>query len=116
MAVDWDKPIRMVFEVGGGSEAVRYLGSRKGPESYRRHIVAVDYGDYEGVVFADDCGRVNKCCRVINVPEKHVRWVNCYPPEGPPDRAHETRDIADKSACRSRIACVRIEFEDGEGL
>lgn len=115
MAVDWDKPIRMVFEVGGGSKAVRYLGSRKGPESYRRHIVAVDYGDYEGVVFADDCGRVNKCCRVINVPEKHVRWLNVYGDCAVHCWLFKSKEEADAKG-GNRTACICIEFEEGDGL
>ena len=52
---------------------------------------------------------------LVNVPEKHVRWVNVYP-----DRNCRTvygaRYGADAGASDDRIACIRIEFEEGEGL
>lgn len=53
---------------------------------------------------------------------KHVRWVNFYPPtdgNGPSQWATtswKTREWADKHAARGRLACVRVEFEDGDGL
>lgn len=47
---------------------------------------------------------------LVNVPEKHVRWVNIYP------SAQETREGADAQAHTDRIACIRVEFEEGEGL
>jgi hypothetical protein len=46
-------------------------------------------------------------------PEKIVRWVNLYT-----DHVclYFTKDEADAGANRHRIACIRIEFEEGEGL
>lgn len=48
---------------------------------------------------------------LIEVKPKHVRWVNFY--EG---CHHPSREIADRNAGSARIACIRVEFEEGEGL
>ena len=50
-------------------------------------------------------------------PEKVVRWVNVYPGvqvwlEG----VWNTKEDADRNSISNRIACIRIEFEEGEGL
>jgi len=59
---------------------------------------------------------------LINVPQKHKWWLNAY--EGS-DRIpgaggiFTSREAADKSAKRDfgkRIACIEIEFTEGEGL
>ncbi len=53
---------------------------------------------------------------------KHVRWVNFYPPARidsvEPWRTTSwfTRDLADENAERGRLACVRVEFSNGDGL
>lgn len=54
---------------------------------------------------------------LINVPERHVRWVNVYR-RGPIEElsAYSTRKYADGFSGRERIACIRVEFTDGEGL
>jgi hypothetical protein len=56
---------------------------------------------------------------LVNIPEKHVRWVNFYQtPRGPAGGGeYVTRQEADEWAAGTpRLACVRIEFEEGEGL
>lgn len=50
---------------------------------------------------------------LINVPEKHVRWVNFFPRDA---EVYDSREEADEDATAERIACVRVEFKDGEGL
>lgn len=52
---------------------------------------------------------------VIMAPKKHTYWMNAYPLSFGSDR-YETKDQADRGAGRTRIACVRVEFEEGEGL
>ncbi len=54
---------------------------------------------------------------------KQVRWVNFYPPSERHNDAYPwrttswiTREIADQNAKRGRLACVRVEFRDGDGL
>lgn len=48
-------------------------------------------------------------------PQTHVRWMNVYPcmEYG---TLHMTEKEADQAATGIRIACIRIEYEDGEGL
>jgi hypothetical protein len=48
---------------------------------------------------------------LIEVKPKHVRWININPDSGFP-----TRKDADLVAWNKRMACIRIEFEEGEGL
>ena len=52
---------------------------------------------------------------ITMAPKKHVRWANFYP-----NRKsvcdHESKEKADECADGDRIACVRVEFEEGEGL
>jgi len=45
---------------------------------------------------------------------KHTGWMNRYPSGYA--ACHCTRDDADKYAGIDRIACIKIEWEDGEGL
>lgn len=55
---------------------------------------------------------------------KHTRYVNFYPPcDADEHTTHPwrttswvTRALADRNARRGRLACVCIEFEDGDGL
>jgi len=48
---------------------------------------------------------------LVNTPIKHKRWVNIYP-----STVHATREEADSGAARNRIACIEVEFEEGEGF
>lgn len=50
-----------------------------------------------------------------NVPEKHVRYFNVYTyGDGKISRLKESRAMADAVAGNGRIACVRVEFEEGQ--
>jgi len=56
-------------------------------------------------------------------PEKKVVWMNVYRVPGDADvfgAAHKTKEISDAFAggndLEFRIACLRIEYEEGEGL
>ena len=54
--------------------------------------------------------------RIYNAPapkRKFVRWMNVYEARG---QTHHSREAADACAMSDRIACVRVEFEEGEGL
>ena len=51
---------------------------------------------------------------LVDVPVKHIRWVNVYDIKNP--RSHPTKEKADKYAGTNRIACIKIEYEEGEGL
>jgi hypothetical protein len=51
---------------------------------------------------------------LIEVKEKQGFWVNFYP--NGYSNAHETKEKADELASDNRIACIYLEFEEGEGL
>jgi len=45
---------------------------------------------------------------LVEVKEKKVAYLNVYPD------SHRSRNIADAYAAENRIACVRIEYEEGQ--
>jgi len=45
-------------------------------------------------------------------PKKIVRYVNCHPDSN--NYGYETREAADRYAGHGRIACVRIEYHEGQ--
>jgi hypothetical protein len=51
---------------------------------------------------------------LIEVKPKHVVWVNVYAARI--DGMFCSRKTADACAFPQRIACIRIEYEEGEGL
>jgi hypothetical protein len=52
---------------------------------------------------------------LMNVPpQKIVRYVNCYQDDAHKGFLYESRDKADRSQAANRIACVRIEFTEGQ--
>lgn len=57
------------------------------------------------------------CFDLVDVwkePRKGEYWVNIYP-----DRAglpQETRELADAFAKKDRLACIRLEWTEGDGL
>lgn len=46
-------------------------------------------------------------------PEKKKVWINIYPLTC---HFHESKELARKHSHGGRIACVEIEYEEGEGL
>lgn len=49
------------------------------------------------------------------MPEKKTFWLNIYS-DASDLCTHDTKTEADKAALPSRIACVQVTYEDGEGL
>jgi len=49
---------------------------------------------------------------LVNIPEKHVGWLNIYTA----DNLAESKEMADAHSVSNRIACVKVEWKDGEGL
>lgn len=49
---------------------------------------------------------------LVNVHEKDIGWVNIYAHGS--SHLHRSRTDADKYASPSRIACIRIEYEEGQ--
>lgn len=114
-AIDWNKPVqtkdgRKFFYVGRGPNPqypiVGYLDGWTCPGQWTE----------EGLCAAGHAGGTD----LINVPEKHEIWVNLYKScQGKfylGDFTHVTKRDADDHASANRIACIRIEFEEGEGL
>lgn len=48
-------------------------------------------------------------------PEKKVMWVNVYE-DGLGGNNYLTKEMADRTCRTRRVACIRIEYEEGEGL
>lgn len=68
---------------------------------------------------SDGCWLMSKCESphdLVNIPEKIVRWVNVYGSSPGMFYVHFTREEARRNGGSDRIACLRIEFEPGEGL
>lgn len=59
--------------------------------------------------------RLQDCLELAPPPKARVRgWLNMYP--AGENWFYATKEIADKKAGTSRIACVYIDFEEGVGL
>lgn len=73
--------------------------------------------DHESVYCwkGDGTSNPNEDYDLIPVPKKRTVWVNVY---GVNDivLCGSTKDTAERCAAPGRIACVSLEFEEGEGL
>lgn len=49
-----------------------------------------------------------------NPKPKRALWLNVYPKDEV--HVHESREDADRHSGNRRIACLKIEFDEGEGL
>jgi hypothetical protein len=111
--VDWGKPI----QTRDGRQA-RRIGVLDQHYLAARNVVAARSmdGSCEYLLLATDLGAVNGSdCDIVNAPQKHVRWVNIYETQCG-EHFFKSREAADQHAHHTRIACVRIEFTEGEGL
>lgn len=50
---------------------------------------------------------------LVNVPDKHVFYVNAYEHD-PLLVPQRSREEADRNAAKDRIACVRVEWTEGQ--
>jgi hypothetical protein len=50
---------------------------------------------------------------LINIPQKITKWLNIYCETG---YLYATKEEANNRAGEYRNACIKIEFEEGEGL
>jgi len=59
-------------------------------------------------------------CNLLNAPapkRKFVRWVNMYERDGVVAFSYKNKRTADVAGeGENRIACIRVEFEEGDGL
>lgn len=70
------------------------------------------------VTTTTECGRRVKSAinpTLTMAPKKRVVWVNMYDCASN-SFGYATKEEADRALSRDRIACVRVEFEEGEGL
>ena len=111
MTIDWTKPIETM-----DGQPARVLATDL---AYHRPVVvavASKGADHEAVWLLTSEGAydTDRPLMVRNVPpDPIVRYINMYP-NGCRGRAHESRAKADNSAGSSRIACVRVEFKEGQ--
>lgn len=94
--VPGDFPLLVVFEL---SEEERYP----------------IYGlyDLEGK-FTDSIKQVLE--NIPEEPEVETRWINIYPGKNPVFQSWATRENADTAAGETRINCIGIPIQEGEGL
>lgn len=119
-SIDFTKPIQT-----RDGRKVRYLHTLEGDNEYRvvsicvakedgqeeivRHTLAGGYYDDEEESQND----------LVNVPEKKTLWVNIYPGTNLGVTgvvAHGSRGQADAHGSPSRVACVQVEYIEGQGL
>ena len=83
-------------------------------------IISEESGDEWSGTFISDGSYYasgDACHRdLINVPEKREMWVNVYDGSYKSPVGHDSRESADLCSFQNRIACVRVEYEVGEGL
>lgn len=87
-------------------------------------VAAIDRGEKEDVITYTREGQYNAECEsswdLINIPVRHKRWINVYlnGTNGTEEICggclYCSREKADEVAGK-RIACIEIEFEEGEG-
>ena len=55
----------------------------------------------------------DSCYDLINVPEKRVGYINIFQHENS-SGVYKSRGSADKCGLAPRIACIRVEYTDGQ--
>jgi len=114
--IDWNKPVQTK-----DGRKFFYLG--RIPHVRLPIVGYIEGDDVPGQWPAD--GRINHNFDsnndLINVPEKHKLWVNVYRDDNGDWRSgieasKEAADLRDGYNIYTRIACIRIEFHEGEGL
>jgi hypothetical protein len=83
-------------------------------------ITSDDGGEFVQFHFHDGefAGKAPDTYDLVNIPQKISGWINIYSNSSPTYSIylHNTREQADSSAYGGRIACIHVEFEEGEGL
>lgn len=87
------------------------------------------YPDSEAIQYYNPDGRVylnqESGLDLINVPVKHTGWMNMYNVNTDycSIKLHPSKEAADKAASNhhgvpdpKRLACIKVEFTEGEGL
>lgn len=109
------EPIRMdgQYQTRGGKPVMVLCVDATHTQGNVVALIDVGRGEEPYSFYAD--GRLLYCIDsdldLVPVPKKHKVWVNIYPTTG-----NATREQADHYATPSRIACIPVEFTEGEGL
>lgn len=111
MSIKWDQPIQT-----RDGRPVRVLCTDRKGAGLRPVIALLQNADgSETELHRHLDGRAERdarCCDIINVPMKHTQWLNVYSAS----MGYQTKELADKYAVSGRIACIEVEFAEGEGL
>lgn len=113
---DPNKPVQF----RNAPEKVRILATDL-KNTYPIVIAATDGWGEEFTELRHADGRVRKSAEtpydLVNVPKKHERWANIYNmAQQSYSVLYPTREEADRNSVPGRIACVRIEYTEEEGL
>ena len=103
--IDFKRPLRFT----DNADELKYIGL----DSRGFHVVEIV--PVNALMQVDRYGKAAGWQDVENIPEKITRWVNFYENEKD-GGVHQTKVNADRCATAKRIACIRVEFEPGEGL
>ena len=103
--IDFEKPLRFV----DNADELKYIGL----DSRGFHVVEIV--PVNALMQVDRYGKAAGWQDVENIPEKITRWVNFYK-NGRDGGVHPTKVDADRCATANRIACIPVEFDEGEGL
>lgn len=93
---------------------------------FEETIVTYDQDGRNGVTHINSSVNHGPHLDLINVPQKHKGWVNLYR-SGPCavadaymgceiHRSRKDADLRTLSVTVERIACIEVEFEEGQGL
>lgn len=114
MAIDWTKPVQTI-----NGKKVRVL-CIDGPDKLFPVIGIVDNEPLRTYVFNLAGESAYPGLNLINIPVKHTVWLNVYKDgfDGNYALLHQSKVKADRASggSLSRLACVKIEYVEGEGL
>ena len=115
-----DYPPETQWQTRNGQQTGRHVGTLKNGHE----VFIMDAGNFDYVATRYPDGRTTSEYAhdwdLIPVPVKRTGWVNVYR-SGERTYSvvelHGTREAADVAgACHKRIACIRVDWTDGEGL
>lgn len=103
--------------LSGGHKARIICTDAKGPTPIVA-LLETTTGEVARLYSSSGRHELDASINLVNAPapkRKFVRWVNMYEHKSW-CYSHITKETADHEAASQRIACVRVEFEEGEGL
>lgn len=115
--IDWNKPIEVVCDGGSTVHEAVLLDGKFNVSNKLLYLVKfrAEPGNDDTMLFREN-GTSLFCMgiSVRNVRVKHKKWINVYHRAA---NMHPSKKEADKAANEAaRIACIPIEYYEGEGL